>query len=166
MVWRHVTLRCDVMWRYGVTSHKVSIHVLREWIYTGHPMWNSENHVFQPGDLDLWPMTFELIQDIGKVNPCTKSWVSASNGSIVRALTNRHTHTQTHRHTDAQTGPILYPLPLTREGKIPLGNLFDYFIFFFLLGRAGLFLSEANWYLTFIKPYIFALLFTAAGFCS
>ena len=33
-----------------------------------------------------------------------------SNGSVVRELTNRHTQ------TDRQTGPILYPRPLTREG--------------------------------------------------
>ncbi len=55
-------------------------------------------------------LTFELIQDIVKVNVCTKFWVCTSNGSAVRELTDAHTHT--HR----QTGPISYPRPLTREG--------------------------------------------------
>ncbi len=36
------------------------------------------------------------------------------NGSAMRALTDEHTDTQTHR----QTGPILYPRPLTQEGMI------------------------------------------------
>ncbi len=40
-------------------------------------------------------LNFELIQDIVNVDPCTKSWVFASNGSTVRALTDAHTQ----RHT-------------------------------------------------------------------
>ena len=57
-----------------------------------------------------WPMTLtvKLIRDIVKVNPSTKFWVRTSNGLAGRAL------------TDGQTGPILYPPPLTREGKIHL----------------------------------------------
>ena len=44
-----------------------------------------------------WPMTltFELVQDIIKVNPCTKFHDRTPNGSAVRALTDRHTDTQT-----------------------------------------------------------------------
>ena len=41
-------------------------------------------------------LTFELIRDIVKVNPSTKFWVRASNGSARRVLTDKHTHTQTH----------------------------------------------------------------------
>ncbi len=55
-------------------------------------------------------LTFEPIRDIIKVNASTKFRVCMSNGSAVRALTNRQTDTHT------QTGPILYPGPLTREG--------------------------------------------------
>ncbi len=36
-------------------------------------------------------LTFELIRDIIKVNASTKFWVSASNASTVRALTDRQT---------------------------------------------------------------------------
>ncbi len=38
-------------------------------------------------------MTFELIQDIVKVNACTKFWVPTSNGSAMRELTDTHTQT-------------------------------------------------------------------------
>ena len=73
---------------------------------------------FQPGDLDLWPMTliFKLFRDIIKVHASTKFWVCTSDGSGVRAFTvtqaHKHTETQTHR----QLGPIPYPRPLTQEG--------------------------------------------------
>ncbi len=46
-------------------------------------------------------LTSELLRDMIKVNPSTKFWVRILNGSAVRALTDRQTHTQ--------TGPILYP---------------------------------------------------------
>ena len=41
-------------------------------------------------------LTFELVQDIIKVNPCTKFNDCTPNGSAMRALTDR----QTDRHTD------------------------------------------------------------------
>ena len=68
-------------------------------------------------------LTFELIQDIVKVNACTKFWVRTSNGSAVRELIDAHTH--------RQTGPILYPRPLTQEGitlyrpKAPIHHIWD-----------------------------------------
>ena len=67
---------------------------------------NPKNRVFQPSDLDLWPLTltFKLIRDIVKVNPSIKFWVRTFNGSARRALTDTHT----------QTGPIPYPRPLTQ----------------------------------------------------
>ncbi len=76
------------------------------------PICNSRNHVFQPGDLDLWPvtLTFQPIWVVVKVNDTCEFWVCMLNNSAGRALTNRHTHTDTH------TGPILYPRPLMREG--------------------------------------------------
>ena len=53
-------------------------------------------------------MTFKLIRDVIKfeVNASTKFWVCTSNGSAVRALTDRHT----------QMGPIPYPRLLMLEG--------------------------------------------------
>ncbi len=110
--WRHdvVPWRYVTSWCHAVTSHDVRCH--DKLALCNSPIWNFGNHVFQPGDLDLWPMTltFELIWDIIKVNASTKFRVCTSNGSAVRALTDRQTHTHT------QTGPILYPRPLTREG--------------------------------------------------
>ena len=52
-----------------------------------------------------WPMTLtiELVQDIIKVNLCTKFYDHMPNGSAVRALTDRHTP----RHTETQTAPFL-----------------------------------------------------------
>ena len=51
---------------------------------------------FQLDDLDLWPMTltFKLVQDVIKINPCTKFQDSTPNGSTVRALTDRQTDTR------------------------------------------------------------------------
>ena len=60
-------------------------------------------------------LTIKFIQDIVKVHPCTKYWVRRSNGPVVRALADRHTHT--HRRKDRRPGPILLPRPLTREVK-------------------------------------------------
>ncbi len=60
-------------------------------------------------------LTFELIRDIVKVNPSTKFRVRTLNGFAGRVLTDG----QTDRWTDGQTGPILYPRPLTREGIKP-----------------------------------------------
>ncbi len=64
----------------------------------------------------LWPMnlTFELIRDFIKLNAFTKFWVSTSNGSPLRVLTDRHTH--------LQTGPISYPRPLMQEGTMNHGR--------------------------------------------
>ncbi len=72
--------------------------VLTKWIYTCQPVWNSENHIFQPGDLDLWPITLaiQLVRDVIKVNPDTKFLVPTSSGSAVRVLADG----QTEWHTD------------------------------------------------------------------
>ncbi len=113
MVSRRVTSRHDVTtWCHAVTSHCGNAIMS---MYTRHPVKEAKNYVFQDGDLDLWPMTLtsELVRDMVKVNPSTKFWVRMFNGSVARALTDRH--------TDTQTGPILYPRPLMREGiKISL----------------------------------------------
>ena len=116
LLWRYVmTSRCDVMWRHDVRlwRHMMPYNMTKWNCEPSQPTWKSENNVFQPSDLDIWPMTltFELIRDIVKVNPSTKFWVCTSNGSARRVLTDKHTH--------RCTGPILYPRPLTREGKIP-----------------------------------------------
>ncbi len=97
ITWRHdVVLWCHnvMLWRHMTSG------VMKNWPCVIHPAETSKITFFQPGDLDLWPMTFELIRDIVKVNASTKFRVCMSNGSAVRALTNRHTHTRTDRHTD------------------------------------------------------------------
>ncbi len=45
-------------------------------------------------------MTFELVQDIIKVNPCTKFHDRTPNSSAVRVLTDRQTDAHTHTYTD------------------------------------------------------------------
>ena len=101
-------------WHRAVTSwrHMTSCDMTK-WTCTGLPIWKS---VFQTSDLDLWPLTLtiELSWDFIKVNHGTKIQNRRSNGSAVRVLTNW----QTHRWMDGQTGPILYPRSLTREGII------------------------------------------------
>ncbi len=79
--WRHMTSWCDVAWRPFVMTECTNCNL-------------SETSEITFFNLDLWPMTltFELIRDI-KVNASTKYWVCMSNGSAVRVLTDRHTHT-------------------------------------------------------------------------
>ncbi len=63
-------------------------------------------------------LTFELVRDIIQGNVPAKFQVRSSNGSTMRALTDRQTDRHTDTQTHTQTGPILYPRPLTREGNI------------------------------------------------
>ncbi len=88
--WRHVTWWRGAVtsWRHAGTSYDVRCH--DKLALCNSPIWNFGNHVFQPGDLDLWPW---LIRDIIKVNASTKFRVCMSNGSAVRALTDTLTHT-------------------------------------------------------------------------
>ena len=53
-----------------------------------------EHHIFSPCDLDLSPMTLtiELDLDMVQVDLCVKFLVRTSNGSVVRVLTDGHTH--------------------------------------------------------------------------
>ncbi len=103
MAGRHVTSYDITAW-YHVTSYAMVMNLYRP---THQKVKKSCFSTWRP-----WPMTLtlELIRDIIKVHPSTKFKVCMSNGSAGRALTDRH--------TDAQTGPILYPRPLTREGII------------------------------------------------
>ncbi len=113
MSWRRTMTSRDVMtsygdvtWRYDVMPWRhITPGVMTNWLCVIHPAETLDITFFQPGDLDLWPMTltFELIRDIVKVNTSTKFRVCMSNGSAVRALTNRHTHTRTDGRTDTQT---------------------------------------------------------------
>ncbi len=76
-----------------------------------------ENHIFElvTLTLDLWPWPHNSAKNLSQVFP-TPSFVTL--GQMVQSwerwLTDTHTHTHTHR----QTGPILYPRPLTREGTM------------------------------------------------
>ncbi len=71
-----------------------------QWLYSKHPSLTVRNHVFWPGDLDLWPMT---LAKISKVHPHTTI------RQTVQPWECWITDTPTH------TGPILLPQPLTRE---------------------------------------------------
>ena len=95
MSYHDVTWRHDVVpWRY-VTSCR-DVHDVRchdKLALCNSPIWNFRNHVFQPGDLDLWPSNSSEIS--------SRSTPPPNFG---------------HTHTHTQAGPILYPRPLTREG--------------------------------------------------
>ncbi len=70
MLWR------DMMsWGHAVKS--LTSVDMTKWTCTDHTIRKSENHVFQNGDFDLWPMslTFQLIQNIVRFNPSTKARV-------------------------------------------------------------------------------------------
>ncbi len=93
---RHVMWRQrDVKWR-----HMPWQKWIYGFIYTGHTTKKSEKHVFQNGDLHLWPvtLTFKLIQDITKDNVQTET-VQTPNGSAGRALTDRRTDRQDRFYT-------------------------------------------------------------------
>ena len=94
--WRHVTSWCHAVTPYAIIMSDCKLVFCILALKSG----NHGNCVFWSGDLDLWPLTLtiELIEDIIKVNPCTKFRDPMSNGSAVRALTHGHTHT--HKHTD------------------------------------------------------------------
>ncbi len=65
VTWCHyITLWCHIMTPYNMTK----------WTCTVNPLENPKKHIFQPSNLDLWPMTltFKLIQNIVKVNLSTK----------------------------------------------------------------------------------------------
>ena len=113
LTWWPWPLTCDVvtschgiMWCRDVTCvtswcHVTSWHCTICQGISSINLKNTGNYVFEPGDLDLWPMTFiiEFFQNIIKVNPCTKFRDHTSNRSAVRALTDRQTH--------RRTGPFL-----------------------------------------------------------
>ncbi len=84
--WRHVT-----SWHHTIGQDLIFVHSNQKIL---------KMTFFWPCDLDLWPMTltFELVREIIKVNPCVKFCDHTPNGSAVRALTDRHT--DTHTHTD------------------------------------------------------------------
>ena len=103
-----MTSYCDVTpWCHTMTSHVVMMLQHRPEFSVSLSKWETlGNHVFWPGDLDLWPMTliFKLIQEVMKVKPCTKFRDHRSNGSAGRVLTEGQTHT----HTDTQTDKTVF----------------------------------------------------------
>ncbi len=79
-------------WRHSVMS--MASHDMAEWICTDKPIWNSENHIFQPSDLVLLTYDLDLqTHSIAKVNISTKLYICALNGSAMRSLTYEHTNT-------------------------------------------------------------------------
>ncbi len=105
------------LWRHGVTSDDVFLtwqNVQRRLL---EPIRIFGNHIFQPGDLDLWPWLIT-------VNASTKSWVRMSDSSSLRALTNRQTQIhQTDSHTldrwrGREWNPAICSCPLLDWGGI------------------------------------------------
>ncbi len=100
-----MTSFCDATWHHDVMlwRHTMSwCHIIGQDI-----KWKCltlENDVFQPSDLDLWPMTLaiKLVWEVINTNPCTNFQVHTS---IVWLWE----HWLTDRHTDTQMGPILLP---------------------------------------------------------
>ncbi len=96
--WCHAMITCDVVtWRH---SRYARSNLAKSTGATGHPIsefLKKKNHVFQPDDLDLWPMTLviKLGLDIIQIHPCDKFGVFTSNGSVVKVAEQQ---TQTYRH--------------------------------------------------------------------
>ncbi len=81
-----MTSHHDVMWRHAVTFYVICHDKMNLYRSTHQKL---QHYVFPRGDLDLWPiiLTFELIRDIIRVNPHIKFYISMSNGSATRELT-------------------------------------------------------------------------------
>ncbi len=109
-----MTSHCDVMTsRRDTTCHDMTWHVMTKWSAQVNRSETPESYfsTWRP-----WPLTYDL-------DPQTRSRYCQDTPSyqlsrpyverISRESVNRRTDTQ----MDRQTGPILYPRPLTREGN-------------------------------------------------
>ncbi len=96
------------MWHWDAMAVMVWRHVTylcHDRMYNDYPIRNFGNYVFQHGDLDLWTSNSSEI--------LSRSMPLPNSGSIGQTV-QPWERSQTHR----QMGPIPYPRPLTREGKI------------------------------------------------
>ena len=112
IVWRHTTSWCHSKGQSNVSCHKRQEKAVK---LTG-------NHIFQPGDLDLWPWPTNSSEILSR-SIRTNFGVNTSNGLTVRALTNWQTDGKTDGKTHRNTGPILLPRPLTQEVKIYVSEM-------------------------------------------
>ncbi len=117
---RHVTSRHDVTWRPDVTP----------WCYVAH-LWYYviSECMYQPRLADLkfqkshfltwwpWPLTYDLDHRT-HVRYRQGQSLHQILGPYIKRFRRERAEWQTHTQTDGQTGPILYPRPLTREGKM------------------------------------------------
>ena len=102
ITWRHMPSG-DVMWRHVTSLEPCDVvwcHIMSwcNWLVM-MPYKKVDKILFLSSDLDLWPMTLiiKLILDIDQLDAHTKFCVGISNGSAVRAQTNRRTDRQTER---------------------------------------------------------------------
>ncbi len=107
------TSRCDITWHHDVAAWRhVTSGVMTKWHIHSIPPLKLKKSRFSTGW--PWPMTLtiELSRDSMPV-PKFKI-VGQTFQPWECSLTDRHTDGR----TDGQTGPILYPPPLTREGTM------------------------------------------------
>ena len=90
-----VTSWCDAIWRHIMSYYIIASHCRPMFHILAFKPENYRNRIFWPGDLDLLTLTIELVQEVLKVNPCTKFWDHMLNGLAARVLTHWHTHTTT-----------------------------------------------------------------------
>ena len=89
--WHHIVTSRDVMTLHHIMSYdKVNL----PW---GQPIWKSENHIFQPSDLDLWPWPSDLYEILSRSIP-------PPNFESVCSTVQTGEFWQTHRHTHRQDG--------------------------------------------------------------
>ena len=99
--WHHAMTTYDV-----VTLHHTTSYDMTKWTCTGQPIWKSENHIFQPSDLDLDQQTYSRYCQAQSLHQILSLYVQR----FSQESADRHTVTHT------QMGPIPYPRTLTREG--------------------------------------------------
>ncbi len=99
MSWHHAVTWRDVIFYVIICHDKMNLY------RSTHQ--KLQNHVFQHGDLDLWPWPSNSSEILSESTPIPNF------GSVRQTVQPRESW-QTH----TQTGPILYPRPLTREGTM------------------------------------------------
>ncbi len=95
--WRDVTLLPkDIKWRDIMKLLHMTSYWMTKRTCTDQPIWKSENHVFQPSDLDLWPWPSNLSEILSRSIP-------PLNLESVRSTVQPGERWQTDRQTDTHT---------------------------------------------------------------
>ncbi len=107
----------DTPWRH-MTSYVITKRLCA--IYTGHTIKTSENHVFQNGDLDLWPM--RLWPWPSNSSEILLKAISLPNFRSVAQAVQSWERWQTDTHTHTQSGTDSIPSTADAGGKNYLSN--------------------------------------------